>query len=130
MRVTLKDWLPHSANDVLVKVNDECIFGFAWLAVDRKSMLLSIALLEAMGSEGKSARLRKQRRWKLVRTGGTAFAWGEIRGRRRVVVQGRHVGGRDESALQRASSYWRLMRFMHETDCFFFNGVCPAQAIT
>lgn len=86
-------------------------------------------LLEAKRSEGKSARLRKQRRWKLVRTGATAFAWGEIRGRRRVVNQGRHVGGRDESALQRASSYWRLMRFMHET-VFFFNGVFPAQAIT
>lgn len=99
MRVTLKDWVPN-ANDVLVKVNDECIFWLR-LARGRPEVYAPVhCLLEAMGSEGKSARLRKQRRWKLVRTGGTAFAWGEIRGRRRVVVQGRHVGGRDESALQ------------------------------
>ena len=36
-----KDRLPHNAIDALVKVNNECLFGFIWLAVDRAGSLCS-----------------------------------------------------------------------------------------
>lgn len=75
-----------------------------WLAVDRKSTLLLTAPWRPRGPDSKSARLRKRHRWKLVRTGAYGVRVGGIPGQGMVDAKGRHVGGRDESALQRASS--------------------------
>lgn len=106
-----------SRHDALVKVNDECIFVFSWLAVDRKFTLQSIDLVEATGPESKlSARLRKQHRWKLARTGAWHPRGGKSGGEGVLLSRGVTWAEQTSPRCNELAPHWGLMRFMHWTD--------------